>query len=67
MEGYERMKAGMRLYRTGSGASSLRDLAYTAWIESAKPIPRISPTDQQQNSDNPRYNPATGSAPAPLK
>jgi hypothetical protein len=53
--------------RLASGASFLRDLAYTAWIESAKPIPRISPTDQPQNPDNPRYNPATGSAPAPLK
>jgi hypothetical protein len=51
--------------RLAAGASFLRDLAYTAWIESAKPVPRVAPIDQPQNPANPRYNPATGSAPAP--
>ncbi|MEO8657603.1 MAG: nuclease [Bryobacteraceae bacterium] len=52
--------------RLASGASFLRDLAYTAWIESAKPVPPVSPLDVPNNPNNPRYNPATGSAPAPL-
>jgi hypothetical protein len=48
--------------RLASGASFLRDLAYTAWIESEKVDPRVdSPSDPK----NPLYNPATGSAPAP--
>jgi len=51
--------------RLAAGATFLRDLAYTAWIESAKPLPRIDPIDQPQNPANPKYNPATGSAPAP--
>ncbi|MBV8730326.1 MAG: nuclease [Acidobacteriia bacterium] len=51
--------------RLASGASFLRDLAYTAWIESAKPVPRIDPINQMQNPANPKYNPAAGSAPAP--
>jgi len=50
--------------RLAAGAGFLRDLAYTAWIESAKPLPRTDAIDQPQNPDNPRYNPATGSAPA---
>jgi hypothetical protein len=50
--------------RLAAGASFLRDLAYTAWIESAKPVPRIDPIDRLENPANPRYNPATGSAPA---
>ncbi|HKE29676.1 MAG TPA: hypothetical protein VKB88_45315 [Bryobacteraceae bacterium] len=50
--------------RLAAGAGFLRDLAYTAWVESAKPVPRVSPVDQPQNPENPRYNPATGSAPA---
>jgi hypothetical protein len=51
--------------RLASGAAFLRDLVYTAWIESAKPVPPTSPADVPNNPDNPRYNPATGSAPAP--
>lgn len=51
--------------RLAAGASFLRDLAYTAWIESAKPVPRVESINQMQNPDNPRYNPAAGSAPAP--
>jgi hypothetical protein len=50
--------------RLAAGAGFLRDLAYTAWAESAKPLPRTEPIDQPQNPDNPKYNPATGSAPA---
>jgi len=51
--------------RLASGASFLRDLAYTAWLESAKPAPAVKPIDVPNNPENPRYNPATGSAPAP--
>jgi hypothetical protein len=51
--------------RLASGASFLRDLMYTAWIESAKPVPQGAPADVPNNPKNPRYNPATGSAPAP--
>ena len=50
--------------RLAAGAGFLRDLAYTAWAESARPVPRTESIDQPQNPDNPRYNPATGSAPA---
>jgi hypothetical protein len=50
--------------RLASGASFLRDLAYTAWIESAKPLPASKPADLPNSLENPRYNPATGSAPA---
>lgn len=50
--------------RLAAGASFLRDLAYTAWIESAKPVPPIDSLHQPQNPANPKYNPATGSAPA---
>jgi hypothetical protein len=53
--------------RLASGAGFLRDLAYTAWIESAKADPPVKPTDIPNNPENPRYNPATGSAPAPAK
>jgi len=53
--------------RLASGAQFLRDLVYTAWIESATPVPPGSPADLPNNPENPRYNPATGSAPAPAK
>jgi hypothetical protein len=42
----------------------LRDLLYTAWIESSRPAPARTPPDPSSPS-SPRYNPATGSAPAP--
>ncbi len=51
--------------RLASGATFLRDLAYTAWIESAKDDPPLKDMDIPSNPSNPRYNPATGSAPAP--
>lgn len=51
--------------RLAAGASFLRDLIHTAWIESAKPVPPTDAIDQPQNPENPRYNPAAGSAPAP--
>lgn len=51
---------------TSEAASMLRDLVYTAWVASAQPAaPRIGivlPTDPA----NPRFNPASGSAPAPM-
>jgi hypothetical protein len=53
--------------RLASGAGFLRDLVYTAWIESEKPVPQGTATDLPNNPENPRYNPATGSAPAPAK
>lgn len=53
--------------RMGAGAAFLRDLAYTAWINSAKPVPPVKPIDLPENPANPKYNPATGSAPAPAK
>jgi hypothetical protein len=48
--------------RLASGASFLRDLAYTAWIESGKPFTVTGPLPNDPR--NPNYNPATGSAPA---
>jgi hypothetical protein len=51
--------------RMAAGAEFLRDLTYTAWIDSAKPVPPVKALDQPQNPDNPKYNPATGSSPAP--
>ena len=50
--------------RLAAGASFLRDLAYTAWIESAKPVPPVDAINRMENPANPRYNPAAGSAPA---
>jgi hypothetical protein len=50
--------------RLASGASFLRDLVCTAWIESGKPGPAVPAIDRMENPDNPRYNPAAGSAPA---
>jgi hypothetical protein len=55
------------LKRMAAGAEFLRDLAYTAWIDSAKPVPAVKPMDDPENPENPKYNPAAGSAPAPEK
>jgi hypothetical protein len=51
--------------RLASSASFLRDITYTAWIESAKAPTKVDPLNQMENPKNPKYNPATGSAPAP--
>ena len=51
--------------RIGAGAAFLRDLAYTAWIDSARPVPPVKPMEDPENPENPLYNPAAGSAPAP--
>ena len=48
--------------RLASGGGFLRDLVYTAWIESAKPIPQVQTKDRMENPANPKYNPAAGSA-----
>jgi hypothetical protein len=50
--------------RLAAGASFLRDLVCTAWIESGKPMPPVGLVDRMENPENPRCNPATGSAPA---
>jgi hypothetical protein len=44
-------------------ASLLRDLTYTAWIESGKPPAPGRPDSNPINRANPRYNPETGTAP----
>ena len=46
-------------------ATLLRDLIYTAWLTSGVPVPAFAADDQTNNPANPRYNPATGSAPPP--
>ena len=68
VKGYLATEARKLVYtRLASGASFLRDLAYTAWIESAQPVPPVKPIDVPNNPENPRYSPATGSAPAPSR
>jgi hypothetical protein len=47
------------------GAALLRDLAQTAWVRSGGP-PANDPGGNPISPNHPRYNPATGSAPAPL-
>jgi hypothetical protein len=44
-------------------AALLRDLTYTAWIESATAAPSGGPESNPINRANPRYNPETGTAP----
>jgi hypothetical protein len=44
-------------------ASLLRDLTYTAWVESAKEPVRGDALSNPINAQNPRYNPETGTAP----
>ena len=48
--------------RLASGATLLRDLAYTAWVESDQPF-RFNRDSNPIDPKNPAYNPATGSAP----
>jgi hypothetical protein len=54
-----------QLVRTqlAKAAALLRDLAYTAWLESAKPPSPAGSEANPINRANPRYNPETGSAP----
>lgn len=49
--------------QTARGAALLRDLAYTAWVRSGAP-PENDPGGNPIVPAHPRYNPATGSAPA---
>ena len=49
---------------TSDGAALLRDLIYTAWTTSAAPAAPRTGIVQPNDPKNPRYNPATGSAPA---
>ncbi|MBL8136437.1 MAG: YdcF family protein, partial [Acidobacteria bacterium] len=49
--------------QTARGAALLRDLAYTAWLKSGEP-PANDPGGNPIVPAHPRYNPATGSAPA---
>lgn len=62
----ENAEARECVYRwTANGARLLRDLIYTAWVESGKSAPRFLPGKQNPVSpENPSYNPETGSAPA---
>ena len=46
-------------------ASLLRDLVYTAWISSGRPVPRVDESHNPVSRTNPLYNPATGTAPPP--
>lgn len=48
---------------TAEASTLLRDLVYTAWVNSARGEPDFDPNDQTNNPKNPRYNPATGAAP----
>ena len=50
---------------TSDGAALLRDLIYTAWVTSAAPAAPRTGIIQPNDPKNPRYNPATGTAPAP--
>jgi hypothetical protein len=57
-----------KLVRTqlAKAAALLRDLTYTAWIESEKPVAPYgseSPSANPISRSNPKYNPETGTAP----
>jgi len=69
---------GLVTSQLAKAATLLRDLTYTAWIESGKPVPPVLRADGscsvQQCSgavpnpiypSDPNYNPATGTAPPP--
>jgi hypothetical protein len=43
-------------------AALLRDLTYTAWIESAKPVTQGGQNANPISRSNPNYNPETGTA-----
>lgn len=44
-------------------AALLRDLVYTAWVRSAEPVSRVDAAHNPISESNPKYDPATGSAP----
>jgi len=52
---------------TSDAVAMLRDLVFTAWTTSAAPAAPRTGIVQPNDPANPRYNPATGSAPAVLK
>src|SRR5262249_10038925 len=54
-----------KLVRTqlAKGAALLRDLTYTAWVESAKPAAPNAADANPISRANPRYSPETGTAP----
>src|SRR5262245_23073631 len=51
---------------TSDGATLLRDLIYSAWTTSAAPAAPRTGIVQPNDPEHPRYNPATGSAPAEI-
>ena len=51
------------IQQAARGAALLRDLAHTAWVRSAT-APENDPAGNPISPAHPRYNPATGSAPA---
>lgn len=53
---------GLTFDRLAAGAQLLRDLTYTAWVESAGSF-RFSRGNNPIDPAHPRFNPATGSAP----
>ncbi len=57
---------GLVRRQIGRAATLLRDLAQTAWVRSAE-RPQMTPGDNPVLSSHPKYNPATGSAPAPRR
>lgn len=52
------------IQQTARGAALLRDLAHTAWVRSGEP-PVMDPGGNPILPPHPRYNPQTGTAPAP--
>jgi hypothetical protein len=60
-----------RLVKTqlAKAATLLRDLTYTAWVESGRPVTPGNQADNPINRTHPKYDPETGSAPpgAPVK
>ena len=52
----------LTLERLASGAAMLRDLTYSAWLDSA--VVPSAPGSNPISLDNPLFNPETGSAPA---
>lgn len=57
-----RQAAKLVRMQLSKAAALLRDLAYTAWIESAKPAERGDAQSNPISRSNPKYNPETGTA-----